>query len=125
MELDGRGRMLTLDAAGEWGRIAVEGFAELGLAERVELRVGELGETLPGALAELGEVDFAFVDAEHEGDATRRHFETLLPSLAAGAVVLFDDVWSPREMREAWRAIRSHERVSLALGLGRMGIVAV
>ena len=125
MELNDRGRMLTLDAAGEWGAVAVEGFEALGLERRVALRVGELGETLAPAAAEIAPVDFAFVDAEHEGPATRDHFEAMLPHLADRAVVVFDDVWEPREMREAWGAIRRHERVGEALSLGRMGIVVL
>ncbi|MGI8461264.1 MAG: O-methyltransferase [Solirubrobacterales bacterium] len=125
LELNGEGAMIALDAAGEWGGVAEEGFASLGLSDRVEFRAGHLSETLGPAVSDGGPVDFALIDAEHEGDATRAHFETLLPGLADPAVVVFDDIWSPHDMRHAWRAIRAHDQVRSAYTLARMGVVII
>ena len=122
LELNGGGDVVAIDAARDWAAVAEEGFAALGLDGRVDMRVGYLDDVLGDALGDEP-VDFAFVDAEHEGPATRRHFDTLAPHLASGAVVVLDDVWTPREMRDAWRAIRSHGRVAASIGLGRMGLV--
>ena len=128
LELGGSGRMLTLDAAREWGAIAEEGWRSLGLEPRIEMRLGQIGSssgTLPAALAAAAPIDFVFVDAEHQAAPTLAYFEAMLPHLAPGAVVVFDDIGFPRQMRGAWKAIKRHRLVSASVGLGRMGIVTV
>ena len=123
LELNGEGETVAIDAARDWAAVAEEGFAALGLERRTRMRVGLLEDVLAEVIEGGAPVDFAFVDAEHEGPATRRHFDALVPHLAPGAVVVFDDVWTPREMRDAWRAIRRHPAAKASLGLGRMGLV--
>jgi predicted O-methyltransferase YrrM len=125
LELNGSGRLITLDAAREWGAIAEEGFDELGLTDRVGFRVGQIADTLADVADEAAPVDFIFVDAEHQHEATLAYFESLLPRLSARAVLVLDDIGFPVEMRHAWRAIRNHERVATAVGLGRLGIVTI
>jgi predicted O-methyltransferase YrrM len=124
MELNDRGRLVTLDVH-EAGRIAERGFGELGLAKRIEHVPGYIDETLPEVLGRHGPVDFAFLDAEHTEAATVRHFELVLPHLADGAVAVFDDTNQTEEMRRAWRTVIANPRVTLALPLRRIGIVAI
>jgi predicted O-methyltransferase YrrM len=76
-------------------------------------------------VGEAPRIDFAFVDAEHQGDPTMSYFATMIPHLSPGAVVVFDDVTWGEEMKAAWRAIRRHSRLAVAVGLGRMGAVVV
>jgi predicted O-methyltransferase YrrM len=123
LEVAGRGRLVTFDGAEEWARIAEEGTSGLGLS-RVGFRVGPLSETLGAALPELEPVGLAFVDAEHTKESTIRYFETLLPHLGNGAVVVFDDIAFDAPMWEAWTEIREHPRVAIAASLGKMGIVS-
>jgi predicted O-methyltransferase YrrM len=124
LELAGEGRLVTLDVH-EAGRIAERGYAELDLAERIEHVPGYIDETLPRVLERHGPVDFAFLDAEHTESATTRHFDLVLPHLAPGAVVVLDDTNQTEEMRRAWRTIIANPRVTLALPLRRIGIVAI
>jgi len=124
LELNGRGTLTTLEGAPEWATIAERGFAELELT-RVEVRVGPLAETLQRLLRERPGVDFAFVDAEHGERATLGYFHALLPHVADGAVVVFDDISFSREMIRAWRAIRRHPRVSFSIGMWRFGIAVL
>jgi predicted O-methyltransferase YrrM len=125
LELNGRGRLITLDAAADWGEVAQQGLAELGLEGRVERRVGWIDETLEAALADGAPIDFAFVDAEHQGTPTIRYFERMLPHLAPRAVIVLDDIAFDREMRSAWATLRRHPRVDRGLDLGRMGLIAL
>jgi predicted O-methyltransferase YrrM len=124
LELNGDGRLVTLDVH-EAGRIAERGFGELGLAGRIEHVPGYIDETLPGVLDRHGPVDFAFLDAEHTEAATVRHFDLVLPHLTAGAVVVLDDTNQTEEMRRAWRTVIANPRVTLAVPLRRVGVVAV
>jgi predicted O-methyltransferase YrrM len=123
LELAGRGRLVTFDGAEEWAKIAEDGTSKLGFS-RVGFRVGPLSETLGAALPELEPVGLAFVDAEHTKESTIRYFETLLPHLGEGAVVVFDDIAFDAPMWEAWTEIRGHPQVAVAVSLGKMGIVS-
>lgn len=125
LKLHGAGRLVTMDAAAPWAEAAEEGFAELGIDDTVELRLGDIEDTLSAVLDDVAPLDYAFIDAEHTEDATIAYFEALTPRLAAGAVVVVDDVTWPESGRLAWRAIRHRPRVAKAVGLGRVGVVVI
>jgi predicted O-methyltransferase YrrM len=120
LELNGAGKLVTLEGSEEWARLARESLDSLGL-DRVEVVVGPIAATLPGALARGEPLDFVFIDAEHQAAATLEQFETILPVLAPGAVVACDDVDWP-EMRAAQAAIAGNERVASSISFGRLGI---
>jgi predicted O-methyltransferase YrrM len=123
LELNGAGRLTSLEGAVEWAELAATTHGELGL-ERVEMRVGPIAETLGPEVERARPIDYAFIDAEHQAEATLQHFETLLPGLAGGAYVVFDDVnWA--EMRAAHDEISRHERVSASVVVGRLGVTVV
>jgi predicted O-methyltransferase YrrM len=123
LELNGKGRMITLDVAGQWAAIAERGFSELELDGRVDIRRGDIDETLGGVLEETSPIEYTFLDAEHTERATVRHFDALIPHLARGAVVVVDDILWSDEMRRAWATIKRRDRVTSAIRLGRMGVV--
>jgi predicted O-methyltransferase YrrM len=124
LQLNGGGRLATLEGAGEWAEIAQEGFASLELGGSVELLVGPISETFPDA-ARSGPFEFAFIDAEHTREALLDYLDTMLPHLTGGAVLVFDDIWLATDMRRAWRTITRHDRVETSVGIGRVGIAVV
>jgi predicted O-methyltransferase YrrM len=123
LELNGAGKLTTLEGAGDWAAIAERSFDDLGL-KRVEVVVGPIEETFTDVVRH-GPFDYAFVDAEHTGEAILGYFDTMLPHLTAGAVVAIDDVDWSEDAWSAWGSIASHERVSAAAGIGRMGIAVI
>lgn len=125
LKLNGSGRLVTLDQEESLARIAEDGFRELRLASTVELCIGPIGRTLPQVLPRLAPLDYAYIDAEHTYEATVANYEALLPHITDCAVVVVDDIKLDQGMSRAWDAIRSHERVSLQLGLRRLGVVVV
>lgn len=124
LELRGEGTLVTMDFH-EAARIGERGFGELGLADRTELVFGDIDETLSGVLERIAPVGYAMLDAEHTESATVRHFETIAPHLAEGAVVVLDDITATEEMRRAWQHVVAHPRVVLAVPLRRIGVVAI
>ena len=117
------GGLVTLEVSEQRAELAREGFRELGLADTVELRLGDIAQTLPGVLDELAPLHYAFIDAEHTEHATIAYFDSLAPHLAPGAVVVIDDVTYPEPSRRAWRAISRRPAVARAVWLGRVGVV--
>lgn len=124
LELNERGNLVTLDF-NEAARIAEDGFSELGLDHRIELRYGDIDETLPRLLERIAPIDYVLLDAEHSEAATIRHFDAVLPYLADGAIAVLDDVGQTEGMKRAWRAVIGRERVQLSVPLRRLGVVAV
>jgi predicted O-methyltransferase YrrM len=125
MELNGRGRLTTLEGARTLGEEAKRSVAALGLDDRVAVRLGPIDETLPEVLPEISPIDYAFLDAEHSEEATWRHFRMIAPHVASGGVVVLDDVTFTDGMRRAWSRIAGLDRVALAMRLGRVGVVAL
>ena len=125
LELNSSGTLTTFDGAKAWAAVAEQGLSDLGLSGRADVEVGPIDETLPRALNRIGPVDYAYLDADHTEDSTVRHFDTILPHMAPGAVAVLDDIAFTREMSRAWHTVRRRERVSTSLALGRMGVVAV
>ena len=78
-------------------------LAAAGLAERVELHVGDSRELLPKVLEKEHGIRAAFLDASHLYADVMREFQTVLPSIADDALVLFDNTYRIAEEGEDQR----------------------
>jgi predicted O-methyltransferase YrrM len=123
LELNGAGRLTTLEGAQAWGAVAEQSLSGLGLAGRAQLRIGAIDDTLPELARRMAPIDYAFLDADHSEQATLEHFDAILPHLSPGAVVLLDDITLSEGMGRAWKAVSRRERASARLAVGRMGVV--
>lgn len=110
------GRLLACDVSEEWTAIARRYFREAGLEQRIEIRVAPALDTL-AALDRDVRFDFAFVDADKTSYLD--YYESLLPRLRPGGLVLFDNVFwggsvvDPAARSEDVRGIRAlNERVA-------------
>ena len=121
------GHLLCCDVSEDYTAIARRYWAEAGLDDMIELRLGPAIETLDGLIADGVEpFDFGFVDADKEGyDA---YYERLLKLIRPGGLIAIDNVlWSgnvidPQKTdadTEAIRALnaklKADERVSLSM----------
>lgn len=122
------GRVITCDVNEETAAIARRYWAEAGVADKIELRLGPAVDTLDALLADggAGTFDLAFVDADKTNyDA---YYERGLALLRPGGLMLVDNVlWGgavadPQHEDEDTDAIRAlnakihgDERVSLSL----------
>jgi caffeoyl-CoA O-methyltransferase len=83
------GRLLTCELSEEWAEIALRNFADAGVEELIELRLGPALETLHSLPA--GErFDFAFIDADKEGYPD--YYEQCLARLRPGGLLMVDNV---------------------------------
>jgi caffeoyl-CoA O-methyltransferase len=82
------GRLLCLDRSEEWTAVARRYWARAGLADRIELRLGDAHETLRAVPAEPT-FDLAFVDADKTGYAG--YVDDLHPRMTGNGVVLLDN----------------------------------
>jgi predicted O-methyltransferase YrrM len=63
------------------------------LRARWQLRLGDARDLLPATLEELGEIELFFHDSLHTREHMLFEFETAWPHLAAGGVLVADDVF--------------------------------
>jgi len=122
------GRVVTCDVTDRWPAIGRPYWERAGVADRIEVRIGDARDTLAGLLAGGGAdtVDLAFVDADKA--AYRAYYEASLRLLRPGGLlvldntVLFGQVVDPAAqdpdtvaVRELNAALRDDERVDLAM----------
>ena len=82
------GTLLCCDVSDEWTSIARRFWAEAGVDDRIELRIGPALETLRSLPAEPV-YDFAFIDADKVGYLG--YLTELVPRMRLGGVVLADN----------------------------------
>jgi len=124
LELNGHGRLVTIEGAGPLADIARDNLARLGIGP-VEVVTGRFREALPPVLERLQALDFAYIDGHHDGRATLDYFRAVLAVFRSPAIVVFDDISISPGMRDAWQEISRHPRVTLALDLQKLGVCGV
>ena len=124
LQLNGKGRLVTLEGSETVAQIARRTFEILEL-DNTDIVVGRFSETLEEALKTVGPVDFVFVDGHHDGNATIDYCEQILPYLTEKAILILDDIrWSPN-MTKAWRVVKDRDCVRAALDLGSIGVCLI
>ena len=122
------GLLVCCDVSTEWTDVARRSWAEAGVTDRIDLRIGPAVDTLDALVAagESGTYDFAFIDADKRSYAA--YYERVLQLLRPGGLVAIDnvlwggDVADPSVDDDDTRAIRAlndliaaDERVTLAM----------
>ena len=115
-------KIITLEGCPETATLARASFAKFS-GNRIQLVEGSFQETLSTVLQQIPEIDYVFIDGHHQLQPTLNYFEMCLSKLHANSIVIIDDInWSD-EMREAWKKIKQHPRVSISIDVFMMGIV--
>jgi predicted O-methyltransferase YrrM len=119
------GRLVCCDVSEEYTAVARRYWAEAGVEDRVDLRIGPAIESLDGLLAEgaAGSFDLAFIDADKR--AYPAYWERCVQLVRTGGLIAVDNVlWSgdvadpsvtdpdTRALREVNAAIHADERVT-------------
>lgn len=86
------GRLITCDISEKWPSIAAPYWKRAGVADRIELRVGDARQTLAALLEEEGPgtFDFAFIDADKANYAA--YYEGTLELLRPGGLIVLDNM---------------------------------
>lgn len=86
------GTLICCDVSDDWTAIGKPFWAEAGVADRIDLRIGPALETLEGLAGSsvAGRVDLGFIDADKPN--YRAYYEALLGLLRPGGLILIDNV---------------------------------
>ena len=112
----------TLEGCPETSRIAGETLQRAGV-NSVKLVTGNFDDKLPGVINGLPQLDFVFVDGNHQKEATLKYFEWCLPKVHENTLIIFDDIYWSQGMKEAWAVIKAHPSVTVTIDLFWIGLV--
>ncbi len=117
-----KARVYTLEGCPETAAVANENFEKAGF-KNIDLITGNFDETLPGIIDNVNQLDFVFVDGNHQKEATLKYFEWCLPKVHEGTLIIFDDIYWSEDMKEAWAIIKAHPKVTVTIDLFWIGLV--
>jgi predicted O-methyltransferase YrrM len=122
------GQIIACDVSVDFTEIALRYWAEAGVADKIDLRLGPAIETLDDLLKEgaSGSFDFAFIDADKENYLP--YYERCLKLIRPGGLIAVDNVlWNgsvvdPEKtdadtlaIRELNQKLRDDERVDISM----------
>ena len=86
------GKLICCDVSDEWTKLGRRAWADAGLADRIDLRLGPAAQTLDHLIADgqAGQFDFAFIDADKEN--YDRYYEQCLVLIRKGGLIAVDNV---------------------------------
>jgi predicted O-methyltransferase YrrM len=115
-------QLFTLEGCPETAGVAKDVFKKAGVND-IKQVIGNFDDTLPGVINSLDQLDFVFVDGNHQKDATLKYFEWCLPKVHENTLLIFDDIYWSEGMKEAWEIIKSHPQVTVTIDLFWIGLV--
>jgi predicted O-methyltransferase YrrM len=124
LNLNGNGKIITLEGAEKLASISEENFRELYL-DNVKVVKGRFQDTIETVLKTYSSIDYVYIDGHHEERATLSYFYKIVPYLSPGALLILDDISWSKGMKRAWNIIKSDNRVATAINLQQMGVCIV
>lgn len=116
------GRIVSLEGSQQIADIAEENFKILDV-KNVQIKVGNINDTLSNVLNEFNQLDLVFIDANHRSKAVLNYFELILSKVYSDSIIVIDDIYWSSDMEYAWKIIKDHPRVTSTIDLFQMGIV--
>jgi len=116
--------VITIEGCPETAALARENLDKLHI-HNTELLTGNFDDLLPNILNNIEALDFVYVDGNHRKDATLNYFEWCLPKLSQNSIMIFDDIYWSKGMKDAWAQIKAHPEVSVSVDLFWIGLVFV
>ena len=112
----------TLEGQHELCNIAKNNFKKLNI-NNINIIEGNINDTLSTTIDQLPQIDLAFIDANHQYQATIDYYKLLKSKTHKNSIIVFDDIhWSPG-MQQAWDEIHQDPDIRLAIDIFHFGIV--
>jgi len=115
-------KVYTLEGCPQTAGVAAEVFKQEHAGNITQL-TGNFDDTLHPLIDSLPQLDFVYVDGNHQKEATLRYFEWCLPKVHDNTLLIFDDIYWSEGMKEAWAAIKAHPQVTVTVDLFWIGLV--
>ena len=114
--------IITIEGCSETAKTAYNNFRQLAL-DNIELRVGNFDDILPTVLDDVRQLDVVYIDGNHRKEATQNYFLQCLSKVHENSLLIFDDIYWSKGMKEAWEEIKAHPEVTVTIDLFWIGLV--
>lgn len=114
--------LVTIEGCPETASVAYRNFVSLGLTN-VKLQVGNFDDLFPKEVKGASRLDFVYIDGNHTKEATLHYFNTCLSKSDEKTLLIFDDIYWSKGMKEAWEEIKAHPKVTVTIDLFWVGLV--
>lgn len=115
-------QVLTVEGCPEIAELAKNNFAEAGLGN-IDVIEGSFDDVLQSVTDPQVKPGLVFIDGNHRKDPVLKYFNMIAEMSGSNTVIIIDDINYSKEMAEAWKSIKLHEKVSVSVDICRMGIV--
>ena len=113
---------VSIEGSEEIVDVAKENFEKLRI-KNIETETGNIDLILPQVLERYDRIDFVFIDANHRMPAVFDYFEQCVNKIHKKSVIVVDDIYWSAQMKEGWKLIKNHPKVTATIDLFQMGIV--
>jgi len=114
--------VITMEGCRATSEIAKENFLKSGFSN-IRLINAPFDEILPQLNDKQVCPGLVFIDGNHRKEPLIKYFSQVADMSGNNCVVIIDDIYSSREMAEAWTEIKNHRNVTVTVDVFRMGIV--
>ncbi|ARV05967.1 methyltransferase [Polaribacter sp. SA4-10] len=114
-------KIVTLEGCPETSNVAQNLFKKNNF-KNIQVISGEFKNTVPQSVKNE-QFDFIYFDGNHNKKSTLEYFNSCLETINNDAIWIFDDIYWNSEMKEAWKEIKAHPKVTVTIDIFHWGIV--
>jgi predicted O-methyltransferase YrrM len=113
----------TFEGCHNTADVANKLWQKFDFTDKINLVEGNIDNTLQHFLADINQIDFAFLDANHTYKATMEYFDAINEKVHHQSIVVIDDIHWSSGMQKAWQEIKQKDNVFLSIDLFHVGII--
>lgn len=117
-------RIIHIDENKETASITAEILRKLNI-QNVELHIGDLVASFPLFLKDIPQLDVVLIQSAKRRENILNNFKCCLPRLSNNSMMVFENIYQNKEMKEAWNEIKSHPEITVTLDLFQVGLVFI
>lgn len=119
---DSRQQLITVEGSPEIAQRAAETFYRLQL-KNISLIQDTFDQALFTILNEKPRLDLVYLDGDHRKGSSIQYFGQMLPFFHDQSILVIADIYWSAEMQQAWKEIKEHPKVRIAIDLFDFGIL--
>jgi len=114
--------VISVEGCPNIAAVAAKNHHALGI-KNVEIKVGNFDEQLPLIIQKHPNCNLVFIDGNHTFEATMQYYHLLCNSMPPNSLLIFDDIYWSKEMKQAWQKITNNTLNTLTIDLFYLGLV--
>jgi len=112
LKVNGKGKLTTMEGNKNKVEVAKKLLANLAL-DNVEIIIGKFQDTLQSCLNNVQQVDFAFIDGDHQELSTINYSNMVKQHRCPETIVVFDDIAWSEGMVRAWNTLKKDDTFNI------------